>query len=672
MTARAGLSILAVLGLVAAVPATAPSSGLDLGALDRRVRPQDDFYRFANGRWIDGAEISPDRVTAGTFIDIFDRTEQDLHAVLEAASGAHARRGTPVQQIGDLYGSFMDEARVAALGWTPIRAELARIDGLRTLTDVAREAGYLSSISGGGPFGISLLVDAEAPDRFIVQVTQGGLLLPNREYYLSDAAPMPDIRARYLEYLTGIFELVGRADAADRARMVLEVETAIARVQLPPVESRDAARAAGVFAIADLPAAMPGFDWATWAHAQNIDRIGRIAFAQRQFFTRFAALVPTFPVAAWQAYLSARHIYTLSTCLSPPFADARFALFNRLINGQTEPRPRWKIGVNIVNAFLLDALGRRYVEERFPRPVKERADNLVQRVMAAYRDAVAGAKWLSPKTKAEAIAKLSRLKVRIGYPEHWRDYAGLDIRRDDLVGNFFRGQKFDTDYRAERSRGGGDASEWTVGAQSVNAYYVPGRNELVLPAALLQPPLFDVEADAAVNFGAIGSLIGHEISHAFDDRGRRYDASGDLRRWWTPAEEREYQRRLQPLVSQFSGYTPLPGQRVNGDLTFAENAADLEGLVVAYRAYLLSLGGGEAPVLDGFTGAQRFLLGYARMWRTKVRDDYMRQWLLTFAYAPYPYRTNGALANLDVFYDAFQVQPDDRMFRAAGNRAHLW
>lgn len=672
MLLRAAPLTLLFAAALGATPADTPRSGLDLTGIDAEIRPADDLYRFVNGRWLDTVTIAPDRATAGTFIDLFDRTERDLASIAERAAASRSPRGSPAQQIGDLYASFMDEPRVSELGWTPIRGELQRIAALQTASDFAREAGYLSSISGGGPFGTSLLVDADRSDRFIVQITQGGLLLPNREYYLSDSPSMLAIRSQYRAYLTRIFTLVDRPDAPIAAERVLEVETAIARAQLNPIESRDAARSAGVVTLSELPAAMPGFDWSAWAHAQGIDRIGRISFSQALFFQRFAALVPSLPLDGLKAYLSARHIFWSSPYLAPPFADARYDLFNRQLNGQAESRPRWKVGVSLVNSFLSDAFGRLYVEQHFSRSVKDRAEQLARRIVAAYRATLDDAEWLSPKTKKEAIAKLSRLRIRVGYPDHWRDYSGLEIKRDDLAGNVFRGQRFDSEYRFVRSRGAADTSEWIVGPQTLNGYYVPGSNELVLPAAMLQPPLFDPEVDDAVNYGSVGVLIGHEISHAFDERGRQYDASGEVRRWWTSAEEQEYRRRLLPLVKQFNAYSPLSGETVNGDLTLAENAADLQGLFVALRAYDLSLAGQESPVLDGFTGHQRFFVGFARMWRTRVRDDYMRQWLLNFAYAPYEFRTNGSVVNLPVFHEAFHVQPGDRMYRPDGDRARPW
>lgn len=647
-------------------------SGLDPTSFDSSVRPQDDLFRYVNGRWIDAAVIPADRASFGTFVELADRADLDVRAIIERVAAGPGRRHGADQQIADLYASMLDEARVEALGAAPIGAELARIERMQSVKDLAAESGYLSAVAAGGPFAGAVTVDAMNPQHLVVQVGQGGTLLPDREYYLNADPKYAAIRAAYARYLTTIFQLTGRADPAADARAVLDLETSLAGVEWNQTDSRDPSRTSSRFTLGELSSRMPGFDWAAWAKPQGLDRANNLVLLQPSFFKAFAALVPATPMAAWRAWLAARYVTAMAPYLSRPFSDARFDFFGRVLSGQEAIRVAWKRGVGLVNSFLGDAVGREYVAAHLPLAAKARAERLVSTILDAYRRAFRHLEWMSPNTRQGAIDKLDHLTVKVGYPSQWRSYSGLVVKADDLVGNLQRARLFENDYRMSRLADGASRDEWLVTPQTVNAFYNPALNEIIVPAAMLQPPLFIAAADDAVNYGGIGAVVGHEIGHAFDGLGRTFDASGAARDWWAPEDDRAFRTRALRLVRQFDAYSPLPGMHVNGTLTLGENIGDLGGLSIAYQAYRLSLGGRPAPVLDGLTGDQRFFIAWARMWRAKYREESLRQSLLAVPYAPESFRANGPVSNLTAFYDAFHVQPGDALFRAPAERVVIW
>ena len=671
---RSGIAatLLACCLAAAASVAQSPKSGLDATGFDRTTRPQDDLYRYVNSGWLDRVAIPDDRVTYGAFTEISDRTDRDLRGIIEDLTAQRNRpRGSAAQQIADLYTSVMDVARIEELGASAIQPELLRLDAMKSARDVAAEAGYLASIAAGGPFGGTVGIDPLNPSAPVVRVTQGGILLPDRDYYLSADPALAAIRAKYAEYLTRIFELTGRTAPADDARAVLTFETALARILWTEAESRDISATHTRFTLRQLATDMPGFDWAAWAKPQGLDRSPVVILAQPSFFKAFAALVPTVPLPTLRAWLLSRYVTAAAPFLSRAFDDARYEFFGTVLTGQTRPRERWKRGVSMVNGYLGDALGKLYVEKHFPGTTRARVQKILANVIAAYRDALKETDWLSPQAQRAAVEKLSALSTGVGSPAQWRDYRALTIRPDDLIGNWQRALTFDNQYRLGNiaGRAGG---EWAMPPQTVNAYYSPGTNEIVLPAAIFQPPLFDAAADDAVNYGAAGALIGHEIGHAFDDRGRRYDGAGAVRDWWTPADAERFENRTKRLVAQLDAYEPLPGLRVNGALTVSESLGDLGGLSVALRAYRLSLKDGRAPVIDGLTGEQRFFLGWAQMWRSKEREEYVRSTLQSVPYLPASLRANAAATNMDAFIEAFAVKPGNRMYRAPAERIRIW
>jgi predicted metalloendopeptidase len=624
------------------------ASGLDLSAMDAAVRPQDDLYRHANGRWLDGTPMPPDRVSYSAFTEIADRSDRDLHAIILDLQRARQPPGSPRQQIADLFASHMDETRVETLGLEAIRADLARIDSIHTATDLAGAMGHLAAIGAGAPFGSAVAADASSPGWFLVQLSQGGILLPSRDHYLKDDDASRAIRAEYEKYLAELFRLVGRPHWVKDAQAMIALETAIA-TGLVPAEAAVAPSAPAT--IGHLRERLPGFDWQAWAAPQGFDRPVRIVLTQPSFFAAFVAALPRAPMDTWKNWLLARFLTAAAPQLPRAFEQLRFDFYGRLLTGQDAPRERWKVGVALVGRHLGDALGRLYVEQHFPARARSTATAIVTSVVRAQRDLIQRADWLPRDTRAATLRKLSTLKLRVGYPDVWRDYWGLEIRRDDLMGNVLRARRFDSRDRTRRLAGS-DRGEWTIAPVTINAYYDNALNEIVLPAVFLQPPIFAADADPAVNYGALGAAVGHELSHALDSRA--------------------FHARAAALVKLYSGFTPLPGHAVNGRLTFDENIGDLAGLTVAHYAYRQSLNGRPAPVIDGLSGDQRFFLAWAQTWRTKIRDEFLRQWLIAMPHAPPEFRTNGAVVHLPAFYEAFGVSPGDRLYLAPEARVRVW
>jgi predicted metalloendopeptidase len=675
VASRRSLHVVAVLAavVVGAGAQTTPRAGLDPSAFDRAIAPQDDLYAYVNGGWLRETSMPPDRVSYGAFAEIADKTEADLRTLIEQIAARPNRpRGTPAQQIADLYASVVDERRIEALGTKPIEPDLHRIDAIVSTHDLASEAGYLSSIAAGGPFGGSVGRDPMNPGAPVARVTQGGLRLPDRDYYLAPDPGHADVRARYEQYLERIFSLLGRESAKADAADVLALETALARVSWTEAQTRSAPSTTYTrFTLRQLATEMPGFDWAAWAHPQGLDRSAVVVLAQPSFFKAFAALVPQVPLATWKAWLLARYVTAAAPYLSSPFDLARFDFFGTVLTGQELPRTRWKRGVAMVNAYLADAVGRLYAERHLTSTARVRAQRILDQVMAAYREAIRNSDWMSARAKREALAKLSSMHVRLGAPSEWRSYSELDVRPDDLFGNWQRALQFESRARLA-DLAGTTGALWVLPPQTVNAFYSPSSNEIVVPAAILQPPIFDVGADDAVNYGSIGAMIGHEIGHAFDGRGRLVDAAGTPRDWWTPEDEARYTQLVDKLAAQLGRYEPRPGVHVNGTLTSAEAIADLGGLTIAYRAYRRSLKDATPPVIGGLTGDQRFFMGWARMWRAKERDDYVLSQLQVSAHLPPRIRANATLVNVDAFYGAFGVTPGHRLYLPPGDRVRIW
>jgi putative endopeptidase len=655
----------------AGAPPAPPASGLLLSGYDRGVRVQDDLFRFTNGQWLRTTDIPPDRTRYGAFDALAEKSDQNLRTIVEDSAAHHAAAGTPDQRIGDFYASFMDTAHLDALGAAPLRGSLARIDAIANPADVLRY--FADSTQTGSPSPIALSIDQDArnADAYIPSVSQSGLSMPNRDYYLKTDPQFVTLRDQLRAYATRALGLAGVPDPAAEAGRVLAVETRLAGIQWTAAQDRDATATYNKFTVADATARTPGLDWQVYFDTARVHTPDFI-ISEPSFFTALGTALTTVPLADWKSYLRFRIIDDLSPYLSNDFVTARFEFRGRELAGQQEMRPRWKRGVSAVDDAMGDLLGQRYVQRYFPPDAKKRIDALIGKLIDAYRSSIDGLDWMSDATKAEARNKLSKLAVKIGYPSKWKDYTKLTVARDDLVGNVLRSSQLGYQRSIDRLGKPVDREEWFTTPQTVNAYYNPTRNDVTFPAAILQPPFFDPKADDAVNYGGIGAVIGHEISHAFDDQGRKFDGTGNLRDWWTPQDVQRFTARTQALAAQYSAYEPLPGEHINGELTLGENIADLSGLTVARRAYELSLGGRPAAVLDGFTGQQRFFLGFAQVWRGKIRDQDLRAQLLSDPHSPNEFRANGVVSNLPEYYAAFGVKPGDKLFRAPEQRVKIW
>ena len=648
-------------------------SGLDPAGFDKTVRPQDDLFRYVNGAWLTKTDIPADRAVYGTFVQLDEKAEADLYALIEELAGDKNKKpGSTAQQVGDFYVSFTNESKLNALGPAPLAPKLAEIEKIADAKQFADVIGRYSVVGLPGAIGGFIEADAGDPTQVALYLFQGGTALPDRDYYLKDDPKFAEIRSKYQQYLETVFTLAKRPRAADDAKAVLALETELAKIQWTQVESRDAVKTYNKYPVSKVIAEFPGFDWAAWAKPQGLDRASSWVISQPSFFKGFAAMVPATPLETWKAWLAAQVITMSAPYLSQPFVDARFEFFGKTLSGQQEQRPRWKRGVQLVNGSMGEALGKLYVEKHFPAASKARMEKMIANLIEAYRQSITELDWMTADTKKEALAKLAKFSPKIAYPPKWRDYGRLEVKADDLVGNVERANTLEHEYQIGKLGKPVDRDEWLMSPQTVNAYYNPVKNEIVFPAAILQPPFFDVTADEAANYGAIGAVIGHEIGHGFDDQGRRFDGDGKLRDWWTPADEAEFQKRAKLLIEQFNAFSPLPGVTVNGELTLGENIGDLGGLAIAHRAYRLSLGGKPAAVIDGLTGDQRFFMGWAQAWRAKAREAYLQRQVLSDPHAWAEFRANGPLGNIPAFYEAFSVKPGDKLFIDPAKRVKIW
>ena len=664
--------LLALLLLPLAVQAETRPSGIELENFDRSVRPQDDFYRFVNGAWLKATEIPPDRSNYGAFTVLSDRAEQQLRTIILDAAASDAAPGSEQQKVGDLYASFMDVAEVNKRGLAPLEADLRLIERLHSHAQIPSLAAQLSPIGVEGFLGGYVYRDAKAPDRNILYLEQAGLGLPDRDYYLSEERKFRDLRAGYRDYVRDMLQLAGSLDAAATADRILALETRLAQAQWTKVANRDAQKTYNPYPIDELNLLSPGLDLARFLRESGVTGSDTVIVRQPSYLAALPAIIEDTPVATWREYFRLRLLGHYAPYLHDAAVSRHFDFYGRQLNGVAQIRPRWKRGVESVEDALGEVLGRIYVERHFPPAHKARMEGLVANLITAYRHSIQNLEWMSPATQQQALEKLSKFRPKIGYPDKWKDYSGLTINPKDLHGNIRRA-RYDAHQRALAKLGRPvDDSEWFMTPQTVNAYYSPVGNEIVFPAAILQPPFFNAEAEPAVNYGAIGAVIGHEIGHGFDDQGSRFDGDGRLRNWWTEADRERFESRTRQLIEQYAGYEPLPGHHVNGELTVGENIGDLGGLSIAAKAYRIALDGAPAPVIDGFTGAQRLLIGWAQIWKRQWRDEALLNRIKTDPHAPSEYRCNGVVANVPLFYDAFDVKPGDELYRPPEKRVSIW
>ena len=657
---------------VTASPSTPPlMSGVDQANFNRTVRFQDDLFRAVNGTWLDETQIPSDRSDFGSFTVLVDQAEKDCRKIIESCAAAKDNPpGSESQKIGDLYAFFMDEARAEELGIRPIAARLAEVDAIKSKADLTRTLAELAEVGIAGPLVCYVGIDAKKSDEHILEISQAGLGLPDRDYYLD--TKFKDKLEAYQAYVERVLTLAGIGEAKKSAAEIVALETQIAKVQWSKVENRDIDKTYNKMSVAELAKLTPGFDWPLYFQTLGVKQVNELVVSQPPYLTSMVNLLDKTPLATWKVWLKFNIIKHYAGFLNKELVDANFAFYGTTIRGVPENRPRWKRGVALVEGCLGEALGKLYVEKHFPPEAKRRMDQMVKNVLEAYQISFEKADWLSPETRQKALAKLALFTPKIGYPKKWRDYTALEIHRDDLVGNIDRYAIYEWNRDLAKLGQPVDRDEWHMTPQTVNAYYNPSQNEIVFPAAILQPPFFNLAADDAVNYGGIGAVIAHETGHGFDDQGSKWDGHGNLNQWWTPADRKEFDKRGDVLVEQFSQFEPFPGFKVNGQLTLGENISDLAGLTIAYEAYKLSLDGKPAPIIDGLTGDQRFFLGYAQIWRRKHREADLKNRLLVDPHSPAEYRVNGIIRNVPAFYKAFDVKKGDKLYLPPEKRVKIW
>ena len=664
----------AATSLPMAAGATA-ASGIEPQFIDPAIRAADDFYMHANGKWLATTTIPADKPSWSPSYALHEDAQEKLRLLIEdAAASTSAAPNNEARKVGDLYRSFMDEARIESLRMQPLAQQFAAIDAIKDKAELPALFARLKKIGVATPVDLDIFPDKRNSTAYIAYLSQSGLSLPDRDYYLdSDDAKIVGIRKKYVEHVATMMAMMGSKTAQQDAAQIVALETALARINWTKVENRDPVKTYQKIAIKDLPAYAPGFDWSANLAAAGISaKASDVVLYQSTYLKAFADLFAATPLPVWQAYLKWKVLREYGRFLDKAVVDERFAFFGTTLYGIPQIRPRWQRGVQLVDEAIGEALGQVYVAKYFPPESKVRMEKLVANLLAAYQQSIDSLDWMGPETKKEAHAKLAKIKPKIGYPAKWRDYSTLVIKPDDLVGNMMRANEFEYQRNLAKLGKPIDRDEWGLTPQTVNAYYNPLLNEIVFPAAYLQPPNFNPAADDAANYGAIGRTIGHEISHGFDDSGSQYDGDGNLREWWTADDHKRFTEKTRALVAQFDASSPVPGYFVNGKLTLGENIADLSGLAIAYKAYRLSLGGKEAPVIDGLTGDERFFMNYAQSHRDKIRDEYQVAILKSDPHSPDMFRVNVPLSNLDAFYETYKLKPGDKMFRPKQQRVSIW
>jgi putative endopeptidase len=672
----------ALCGSTAWAAAPAPKAiGVDLAGVDHAVQPGDDFYGYANGAWMKTATIPADRSSTGTFFKVFEQAEQRTAELIGHAGAHHPAAGSNERKIADFYAAWMDKAAIEKHGLAPLQPELKPIDAIASKNDLARVLGSrlradvdpinATNFHTEHLFGLFVTQGLTDPSQHVAYLLQGGLAMPSRDYYLSQDPAMVAVRGKYQHYVAALLKQAGATDADAKAKTILALETKIAQAQESLLDSQDIHKADNLWRMSDFASKAPGLDWNAYFKAAGLDGQQQIDVWQPAAISGLSALVASEPLADWKLLLRFHTLDHSASLLPKAFADLHFDFYGRTLQGTPEQQPRWKRAVSATNGDLGDAVGQLYVQRYFPASSKREVQQLVSNLIVAFHQRLDTLSWMTPATRQKAQAKLDTLRVSVGYPETWRDYASLKISADNPLANVLAAEKFE--YQHQRAKLGqpADRGEWWMTPQTVNAVNLPLQNALNFPAAILQPPLFNPKADAAANYGAIGAIIGHEISHSFDNTGAEFDAQGKLENWWTPADLAHFKAAGQQLAKQFDQYEVLPGLHVSGEQTLGEDIADVSGLTIAYIAYHNSLGGKPAPVIDGLTGDQRFFLAFGQAWRSKMREAAKRQRLATDVHAPANFRAQ-TVRNLDAWYDAYPVKPGQKLYLAPKDRVKIW
>ncbi|OYD66730.1 M13 family metallopeptidase [Rhodococcus sp. OK302] len=650
---------------------TAHRSGIDLTHLDSDTRAQDDLFVHVNGKWLAEYEIPADRAVDGAFRTLYDKAEEDVQTIITEASQSSPEAGTDAQRIGDLYSSFMDADAIEAAGLAPIDDELDAIADAPDRSSLATVIGRHQRTGVGGAISHYVDTDAKNSERYLIHFSQAGISLPDESYYREDN--YAEIREKFVAHVEKMFNLAGLGYEAQR---VFDLEKKIAGGHWDVVKRRDAELSYNLMGFEELTEQNPGLDWAAWLSGLGTtsEKFAEIVVRQPDFLHNFTALWASEELDDWKAWAAWKVIHSRAPYLHSSLVDENFAFYGTTLSGTEENRERWKRGVGMVQDLLGEAVGKIYVERHFPAEAKVRMLELVGNLQEAYRRNISDLEWMSPDTRKAALAKLDKFTPKIGYPDKWRDYSGLEISATDVVGNYRAGYAAEYDRDLAKLGGPVDRDEWFMTPQTVNAYYNPGMNEIVFPAAILQPPFFDAAADDAANYGGIGAVIGHEIGHGFDDQGAKYDGDGNMVDWWTDDDRTEFGKRTKALIEQYNEFEPkeLPGHTVNGEFTIGENIGDLGGLSIAIAAYKIATEGTEPPVIDGLTGLQRVFFGWAQVWRTKAREAEALRRLAVDPHSPPEFRCNGVVRNLDIFHEEFDVKPGDALYLEPEKRVKIW
>jgi putative endopeptidase len=677
ITGAAALLVLAACGQeqateVAREAEPAKRSGIDTSYIDASIKPGDDFYGHMNARWVEEFELPADKSNYGTFTKLRDESQEDVKAIIDMAATGDFAKGTDEQKVGDLYKSYLNKETRNALGVEPLQPELERIAAISSHDDLAM---YLAGATKRGysmPFVLFQVGDMKDPDNYGIYTYQAGIGLPDREYYFTEDEKSAAIRSQYVNHIETMFDLAGFDGGAEAAGSIMALETRIAGVHMTKEKARDWMNNYNKVAVADLGNVMPAFNWDGYFAELGLGELEEIIILQTDYMGGLDAIIQDTDIETWKTYLTWAALNDKASLLGEDLDNQNFAFYGTALSGTEEQEEDWRRAVGAVNGTLGEVVGKVYVKNHFPPEAKERMLGLVGNLITAYEVSIKDLDWMGEETKAQALEKLFKFEPKIGYPDEWRDYSAMDVEPDDLFGNIERAALAEYQRQLDRQGGPVDRKEWGMTPQTVNASYNPTMNQITFPAAILQPPFFDLAADDAVNYGAIGAVIGHEIGHGFDDKGSTFDGDGALRNWWTDEDRDEFEKRTGTLVDQFDSYKVFDDLHVNGEFTLGENIGDLGGLSIALKAYKMSLNGEEAPIIDGYTGEQRVFLGWAQVWRRKYRDEELRRRIATDPHSPAEFRVNGIVRNVPEFYEAFGVTEEDALYLPEEERVKIW
>lgn len=653
------------------VAKAALTSGLVLENMDKSIHPGDDFFSYMNGAWLDQTEIPADKASYGGFGILADEAQEDVKAIIEESASGDFAKGSDEQKVGDLYRSYLDVETRNQKGADPLTPEIERIQAISSYDELAVYFGSAVKRGFGVPFVLGQYADMKNPEYYMIYTWQAGLGLPDREYYFNDDDRSAELRDKYVAHIEKMFNLAGRPNGAEAAKSIMALETRMADAHMLKEQARDFAANYSKIPLNELNELMPNFNWGGYIEEVGIGDIDGLVVMMNDHMAALDQIIVDTDLDTWRTYLCWVALNSAASRLNEDIDKQNFEFYGKTLSGTEEQRPMWRRAVNTVNGSLGEVVGKVYVKKHFPPEAKQRMEGLVANLILAYEKSINELEWMSDETKAEALDKLSKFTPKIGYPDEWRDYD-FDIEVGDLYGNLERATVAEYERQLTRQGGPVDRGEWGMNPQTVNAYYSPALNEIVFPAAILQPPFFNLSADDAVNYGAIGAVIGHEIGHGFDDKGSTFDGDGVLRNWWTDNDRAEFEKRTGKLVDQYSGYAPFEDLSVNGEFTLGENIGDLGGISIGLLAYKMSLNGNEPDVIDGFTGIQRVFLGYSQVWRNKYRDEALRQLIQTNPHSPSMYRANGAVRNVPEWYEAFNVTADNALYLSPEERVKIW